>query len=115
MVSAPVIVLLYDRTFLAGSFRDAIRTRWKLYAGLAATWLLLAALVIGGGGRAGTAGFGLRIGAWQYALDAVRRHRAISSPVVLAGRSLPRLWRYGRSESFGRAARGRRGRSCSSR
>ena len=37
MVSAPLIVLLYDRTFVAGSFREALRRHWGLYLGLAAT------------------------------------------------------------------------------
>ncbi len=37
MVSAPFMVLLYDRTFLAGSFREAWKRRWGLYLGLAAT------------------------------------------------------------------------------
>ena len=45
MVSAPLVVLLYDRTFLAGSFREAWRRRWAYYLALAATWLLLAWLV----------------------------------------------------------------------
>ena len=51
MVSAPLVVLLYDRTFLAGSFREAWRRRWGYYLALAATWLLLAWLVV----RDGTA------------------------------------------------------------
>ena len=46
MVSAPVIVLLYDRTFLAGSFREAWRRRYGVYLALASTWLLLGWLVI---------------------------------------------------------------------
>ena len=45
MVTAPLVVLLYDRTFLAGSFREAVRRRWGYYLALAATWLLLAWLV----------------------------------------------------------------------
>ena len=32
MVTAPVIVLLYDRTFLAGSFAAALRRRWGLFS-----------------------------------------------------------------------------------
>ena len=68
MASAPLMVLLYDRTFLAGSFREALRRRWGLYVGLAATWLLLAVLVIGSAGRGGSAGFGLEISPWEYAL-----------------------------------------------
>jgi Tfp pilus assembly protein PilF len=57
MVSAPVLVLLYDRTFLAGSFRGAWRQRGRWHLGLAATWLLLAWLVVGNAGRGGTTGF----------------------------------------------------------
>jgi tetratricopeptide (TPR) repeat protein len=36
MITAPVVVLLYDRVFLGGSFRHALRQRWKLYAGMVA-------------------------------------------------------------------------------
>jgi len=41
MVTAPVVVLLYDRAFLSKSFAEVLRRRWALYAGLAATWLVL--------------------------------------------------------------------------
>jgi tetratricopeptide (TPR) repeat protein len=41
MVSAPLIVLLFDRTFISGSLAGALRKSWPLYAGLAATWLPL--------------------------------------------------------------------------
>ena len=47
MVGAPLIVLLYDRVFLAPSFRQLWQRRMGLYVGLGATWLLLAALVAG--------------------------------------------------------------------
>ena len=36
--TAPVVVLLYDRTFLANSFRKILRKRWGLYLGLFASW-----------------------------------------------------------------------------
>jgi tetratricopeptide (TPR) repeat protein len=45
MVGAPLIVLLYDRVFLASSFRELWQRRMGLYVGLAATWLILAGLV----------------------------------------------------------------------
>ena len=68
MVSAPLIVLLYDRTFLGGSFAEAWRRRWRLYLALAATWVLLAYLVVTAGTRGGTVGIGTGV-AWQsYAL-----------------------------------------------
>ena len=36
--TAPVAVLLYDRTFLEDSFGKALRRRWGLYVGLFACW-----------------------------------------------------------------------------
>ena len=48
MVSAPVLVLMYDRTFLAQSVREAIHLRRWLYLGLAATWLSLPAMLAQG-------------------------------------------------------------------
>jgi len=45
MVTAPLVVVLFDYTFLPGSFRDILRRRWGLYLGLAATWSLSAYLV----------------------------------------------------------------------
>ncbi|HVW21375.1 MAG TPA: tetratricopeptide repeat protein [Opitutaceae bacterium] len=73
MVTAPVLVLLYDRTFIAGSFREAWRRRARVHLSLAATWILLAALLVHGGGtRGGAAGFGLNISPWVYALTQCR-------------------------------------------
>jgi tetratricopeptide (TPR) repeat protein len=67
MASAPLIVLLYDRTFVAGSFREAWRRRRRLHVALAATWLLLAGLVAGSGwDRNGTSGFEAGITPWAY-------------------------------------------------
>lgn len=43
MVTAPLIVVLYDRVFVYASFREALRARGRLYAGLAATLIVLAA------------------------------------------------------------------------
>jgi protein O-mannosyl-transferase len=45
-VSAPLVVLLYDRIFLADSWREVWRRRWGLYVGLAATWALTAMLLV---------------------------------------------------------------------
>ena len=66
MVSAPLMVLLYDRAFLAGSFREAWRRRYGVYLALASTWLLLGWLVIVAGNRGGSAGFGAGVGSWAY-------------------------------------------------
>ena len=51
MISAPVMVLLYDRTFVAGTFGRAWRERWRWYSGLACTWLILGWLMLGPGSR----------------------------------------------------------------
>jgi len=66
VATAPLIVLLYDRMFLAGSFTQAWRRRWGLYLGLAATWGLLGYLVL----STGLMGRQAEIGApdaWSYA------------------------------------------------
>ncbi|MDZ4197832.1 MAG: tetratricopeptide repeat protein [Kiritimatiellia bacterium] len=58
IATAPLAVLLYDRAFLAGSFKAAFRKRWGLYAGLTACWIPLAWLVASTGLRGGTVGAG---------------------------------------------------------
>jgi tetratricopeptide (TPR) repeat protein len=65
MVSAPLIVLLYERTFLAGSLATALRRSWPLYVGLAATWLLLVALNVGAPHR-DAAGFSLGVSGYEW-------------------------------------------------
>lgn len=66
IVTAPLLVWLHDRTFAAGSFRSALRTRPALYAGLAATWLVTAGLMLDVRSRG--VGFGLGISSFDYAL-----------------------------------------------
>jgi tetratricopeptide (TPR) repeat protein len=66
MVSAPVMVFLYDRTFVSGSFSQAWRARWKFYLALASSWILLGGLVASTGQRGGTSGFAVGITAWNY-------------------------------------------------
>ncbi len=41
MVSAPLVLLLYDRAFLSGNLRAALAARGRLHAGLACSWLVL--------------------------------------------------------------------------
>jgi tetratricopeptide (TPR) repeat protein len=72
MVSAPLMALLYDRTFLSGSFRKAWSRSWRLYLALGSTWVLLGYLVVGTGNRGETAGFGTGIASWAYALTQFR-------------------------------------------
>jgi protein O-mannosyl-transferase len=69
MVTAPVLLFLYDRTFVAGTFAEAWRRRRLFYLALGLTWVLLAALLLQTGGSRGiAAGFGLGVTWWQYAL-----------------------------------------------
>lgn len=72
MVSAPLLVFLYDRTFVAGSFRLAWEKRRRFYLGLAATWIWLAILVIQTNGRSGTAGPSAGVSSWSYLLTQCR-------------------------------------------
>jgi protein O-mannosyl-transferase len=69
MVTAPIAVLLLDRVFLFESFRRAWRTRARLYLGLAATWIVLAALAATSP-RGLSAGFSAPDAApWTYLLN----------------------------------------------
>jgi len=69
MVTAPVVILLFDRTFIAGSFAAAWRERKRLYLALSSTWLVLGTLVIAThGNRGGTCGLGNTATSWTYAL-----------------------------------------------
>ncbi len=45
MVAAPLLVYLYDRSFVSGSFRGALVGRKGFYAALASTWLILGVLL----------------------------------------------------------------------
>ncbi len=82
MVTAPVMLLLYDRTFLAGSFGGALRIRRGLYGALASTWLLLAVLVASTGwNRGGSAGFGSAspVAYWLTQVEAVAHYLRLSA------------------------------------
>ena len=68
MAVAPLMVLLYDRTFVAGSFRAAWRERRGLHLALGATWLLLGWLALGSGGRGGSFDLGDPRAWWRYDL-----------------------------------------------
>ena len=73
MVTAPVVVLLYDRALVSGSLMEAWRRHGRLHLALAATWLLLAFLVLhAGGSRGSAAGFGFGVSSWDYLLTQCR-------------------------------------------
>jgi protein O-mannosyl-transferase len=93
MATAPLVVLLYDRTFAAGSFRGALRLRGRYYAALALLWIPLGALVLGSGSRGGTAGFG---GPMSWNSYAVIQVHAIPHYLRLALWPSPLLFAYPR-------------------
>ena len=64
--SIPLIVLLYDRTFLAGSFREALRRRRGMYLGLLGVWVAFA-LLQAATLRRNWAGGALPFAWWEYA------------------------------------------------
>ena len=93
MVSAPLMVLLFDRTFAAGSFRAALASRKKFYVALASTWILLAVCVAStGGNRGGTAGLDVGVGPWAYWLT---QFRALTRYVALSFWPRPLAFEYG--------------------
>ena len=65
MASAPAMILLYERTFITGSFRRALRRSWPLYLALTLTWLPLLALNVNGP-RTPASGFGLGVAAHEW-------------------------------------------------
>ena len=91
-VVAPVLVLLFDRTWVGGSFRQAWRERRTYYLALGATWCLLLWLVVGAAGRGGTAGFTAGLPVWSYALT---QCRAIAGYLGLAVWPYPLVFDYG--------------------
>ena len=82
MVSAPVAVLLYDRTFLAGSWAGAWRARRSYYLAMAGTWIPLLWLVgTTGWDRGATSGFHVGVPwlpYWVSQGEAVARYVGLS-------------------------------------
>jgi tetratricopeptide (TPR) repeat protein len=93
MVTAPLVVLLYDRAFAGGSFREAWRRRHALYLSYAACWLPLVFLVAGTGGRGGSAGFGSGVPWWAYLLT---QFKAVVHYLGLSAWPRPLVGDYGR-------------------
>ena len=75
MVTAPLVVFLYDWVFLGRGVADMVRRRRWLYGGLAATWLVLWWVGIGGvlkpeATGPATVGFAVKgVTPWQYAIS----------------------------------------------
>ncbi|MCC6559803.1 MAG: tetratricopeptide repeat protein, partial [Xanthomonadales bacterium] len=69
MVTAPIVVLIFDRVFLFASSREAARTRPYFYLGLAASWLVLGGLLLQAP-RAPSNGFDTTLTSpWTYLLN----------------------------------------------
>jgi len=68
MFTLPIIVLLFDRAFVTGSAKAALRVRRYYYSGLFASWLIVGALIVQAKGRGGTVGLHAGISSWQYLL-----------------------------------------------
>ena len=92
MVVLPVVILLFDRTFVAGSFGASWRRRRWYYAGLMLAWMLLALLMAGTEGRGGTATLGREVTAWESLLT---QSRAITGYLGLAVWPHPLVMDYG--------------------
>ena len=92
MVTAPLVVLAYDRLFVTPSLKGALRRSARLYLGLAAAWLILALLVTRIPARS-TAGFGMELlTPWQYART---QFGVIVHYLVLSFRPWPLCLDYG--------------------
>ncbi len=91
MVSAPLVVLLYDRLFITGSFKTSIRHRGWYYSAMAMTWFMLAGLVRSAASHR-MAGFNLGLSSMDYALT---QFRVISHYLVLAVWPHPLILDYG--------------------
>lgn len=94
VVVAPVLVALYDRTFVSDSWREVWARRGRFHLGLATTWIVLLGLVLATGGRGGTAGFDAGVSAAAYALTQIK---AIAQYLRLSVWPAPLVLDYGRA------------------
>ncbi|HVW22249.1 MAG TPA: tetratricopeptide repeat protein [Opitutaceae bacterium] len=95
MVTAPVVVLLYDRAFWSASFREALARRPGAYSGLAASWLLLALLAAVSPIRDRSIGFHAGVSPLTYAFTEAK---GISLYLRLALWPHPLVFDYGGPE-----------------
>lgn len=66
MVSAPLLVVLHDLAFRGRPAREVLQERRAFYAGLASTWLVLAAIVAGGAQIRGALGGTGKLSSFEY-------------------------------------------------
>lgn len=67
-VGVPALVLVFDRTYMTGSFRASLRKRWPYYLGLLLALVCFATLQLEARRRS-FAGFGIGTPWWRYALN----------------------------------------------
>jgi len=97
----PVLVLLYDRTFVSGSFGAAWRNHRAVHLALTLSWVPLSWLVLGAGGNRGnTMGFDIGVawvGFWLTQFEAVVRYLGLifwPAPLVFDyGNVVETTWR----------------------
>jgi tetratricopeptide (TPR) repeat protein len=93
MVTAPALILIYDRCFISGTFKNSFKSHFYHYLGLFCTWSLLAYLVIqSGGNRGGSIGFGINQSALSYFLT---QGEAITRYLILSFWPHPLVFEYG--------------------
>ncbi|HEV2971491.1 MAG TPA: tetratricopeptide repeat protein [Pirellulales bacterium] len=69
VVTAPAVLLLYDRAFLSGSFRNSLAQRWGLYLALVASWGVTVWGLVSTRLHAGSVGFAVsEFTWWSYLL-----------------------------------------------
>ena len=68
MVTAPLMIVAYDRVFIFNTWKETWQRRVQFYVPLAATWMVLAALVWSGP-RFRSAGFSSGVSPWVYLLN----------------------------------------------
>ena len=93
MFTAPLVILLYDSFFLAGSLKRALSERRWLYGCLAATWSLGALMLWLTRFHAGTTGFGVTTFTWQS--------YAVTQPEVILHYLQVAFWPTGLSLDYG--------------
>ncbi|WP_414663615.1 tetratricopeptide repeat protein [Horticoccus sp. 23ND18S-11] len=92
MAVVPLLVMLYDRAFLSGTFRAAWRAHRGLHLALASTWLVLGALMAQSHLAERGVGFGLGVSAFDYA---VTQGQAVTHYLRLAFWPAPLVFDHG--------------------
>jgi len=104
MVTAPITVFLYDRTFVSGSFAAAWRRHWPLLLALAATWVPLGYFAVHV--RELGVGYGQGVSGWAYGITECRvvvkylllalwPHPLVFDYGTFVAPNLARIWPYG--------------------